>query len=114
MVVAISVAGGYSQSQKVTYVIGGGGGYNYVGATSVTINDLEAKANYVVAAGTNGYTGTADLTVNGGEIETVKGLVEGKPDSVTQQKKKAVTQFIRDFFKTHDIRVTDDLSQSLT
>lgn len=47
------------------------------------------------------------------EIETVKGLVEGKPDSVTQQKKKAVTQFIRDFFKAHGIRVTDDLSQSL-
>lgn len=48
------------------------------------------------------------------EIATVQGLIEGKPDPVTEQKKKAVTQFIIDFFKTHDIRVTDDLSQSLT
>lgn len=75
--VVIEVNGG-----SVTYVMGGGGGYNYVGATSVTINDLEAKANYVVAAGTNGYTGTADLTINGGEIETVKGAMRGTTEEV--------------------------------
>lgn len=67
---------------SVTYVMGGGGGYNYVGSTSVTINDLATPATYVVAAGTNGYTGTADLTVNGGEIETVKGAMRGTTEEV--------------------------------
>lgn len=75
--VVIEVNGG-----SVTYVMGGGGGYNYVGSTSVTINALETPANYVVAAGTNGYTGSADLTVNGGEIETVKGAMRGTTEDV--------------------------------
>ena len=75
--VNIEVNGG-----KVTYVIGGGGGYNYVGATNVVVNDLEAKANYVVAAGTNGYTGSASTKINGGEIETVKGAMRGTVEEV--------------------------------
>lgn len=75
--VEITVNGG-----NVTYVMGGGGGYNYVGTTSVTINELESKANYVVAAGTNGYTGQAALAVNGGEIETVKGAMRGTTENV--------------------------------
>lgn len=75
--VVIKIKGG-----SVTYVMGGGGGYNYVGTTSVTINNLDTPANYVVAAGTNGYTGSADLTVNGGEIETVKGAMRGTTEDV--------------------------------
>lgn len=74
--VVIEVNGG-----SVTYVIGGGGGYNYVGTTSVTVNDLETPANYVVAAGTNGYTQNAAVTINGGEIETVKGAMRGTTET---------------------------------
>lgn len=48
------------------------------------------------------------------EIETVQGLVEGKPDSITIQKKKATTEFIRKFFRSQGIKVTDDLSQNLS
>lgn len=47
------------------------------------------------------------------EVDTVRGLVDGKPDSVTEQKKNATTKFIRDFFKKQGIRVADDLSQNL-
>ena len=75
--VEIEVNGG-----SVTYVIGGGGGYNYVGFASVTINDLDNPANYVVAGGTNGYTGYGEVNVNGGEIETVKGAMRGTVDEV--------------------------------
>lgn len=48
------------------------------------------------------------------ELELVKGLVDGKPDIVTIQKKKATTQFIKDYFETQGIKVTDDLSQNLS
>lgn len=48
------------------------------------------------------------------EIETVRELVEGKPDSVTEEKKKAIIKFIKDFFNNQGIIVTDDLSQNLS
>ncbi len=49
-----------------------------------------------------------------GEIDTVRGLVAGKPDIITEQKKKATTKFIKSFFEKLGIRVTDDLSQNLS
>lgn len=75
--VTIMIYGG-----SVAYVMGGGGGYNYVGRANVLINDLDAKATYVTAAGTNGYTSEAALVVSGGEIGTVKGAMRGTTEKV--------------------------------
>ena len=48
------------------------------------------------------------------EIELVRGLIEGKADIITEEKKKATTKFIKHFFKEQGIRVTNDLSQNLS
>ena len=48
------------------------------------------------------------------EIDTVRGLVNGKPDEITEQKKKSTTKFIKSFFEKMGIRVADDLSQNLS
>ena len=48
------------------------------------------------------------------EIEQVKSLIEGKEDTTTIQKKQATTRFIKNFFKKHAIKTTDDLSQNLS
>ncbi len=48
------------------------------------------------------------------EIEAVKGLIDGKPDEITAQKKAATTKFIQDFFLSKGIIVTDNLSQNLS
>lgn len=48
------------------------------------------------------------------EIEQVKSLIEGKEDTTTIQKKQATTRFIKNFFKKHSIKTTDDLSQNLS
>lgn len=48
------------------------------------------------------------------EIETVNRLVEGNPDTVTEEKKKAIIKLIKDYFNTQGIKVSDDLSQNLS
>ena len=48
------------------------------------------------------------------ELEAVRELVDGKLDTVTAQKKKATVEFLKDFFESKGILVTNDLSQNLS
>lgn len=57
---------------------------------------------------------TKDIEEIDKEIETVSRLVEGNPDTVTEEKKKAIIKLIKDYFNTQGIKVTDDLSQNLS
>lgn len=76
--VAIVVNGGSADT-----IFGGGGGYNYVGSVSLVINTLEGKASYVTAGGSNGYTGTAEVLVGGGEIAVLQGINRGEMKEIS-------------------------------
>lgn len=76
--VAIVVNGGSADT-----IFGGGGGYNYVGSVSLVINTLEGKASYVTAGGSNGYTGTAEVLVGGGEIAVLQGINRGEMEEIS-------------------------------
>lgn len=60
-------------------VYGGGEGISYVGKTDVTVKG--GKWDYVIAGGSNGYTGEANLNIEGGTIGTVQSVNRGSMDS---------------------------------
>lgn len=61
-----------------TDVFGGGGGYSYTGTASVTIAEtFNGNIKYVTAGGSNGYTDTASVEVNGGTINVLQAVNYG-------------------------------------
>lgn len=59
-------------------VFGGGGGYSYTGTASVTIAEtFTGNIKYVTAGGSNGYTETASVEVNGGTINVLQAVNYG-------------------------------------
>lgn len=59
-------------------VFGGGGGYSYTGTASVTIAEtFTGNIKYVTAGGSNGYTDTASVEVNGGKINVLQAVNYG-------------------------------------
>ncbi len=59
---------------------GGGQGYSNTESTSVNINGGTFK--YVTAGGSNGYTGIADVNINGGDINIYLSTNRGTVDTV--------------------------------
>lgn len=60
-------------------IYGGGEGISYVGKTDVTVKG--GNWDYVIAGGSNGYTGDANLTIKGGKIGVVQSVNRGSMDS---------------------------------
>lgn len=65
--------------EKGYTVYGGGEGISYTGSTNVKV--IEGSWDYVIAGGSNGYTGDATLEVLGGTIGVVQSVNRGSMDS---------------------------------
>lgn len=59
-------------------VYGGGEGISYVGTTDVKVQG--GNWDYVIAGGSNGYTGVSNLTITGGVIGIVQSVNRGSMD----------------------------------
>ena len=59
---------------------GGGQGYSYTGNSILTING-NPDINYVTGGGSNGYTGSISVFVNGGTISTLQTVNRGTVDN---------------------------------
>lgn len=75
----VTVNGGNIDSIPSNYgtIFGGGQGYSYVGETTVIINGGEMSKAYVTAGGSNGYTGDAEVKINGGKIKIYQSVNRG-------------------------------------
>ena len=63
------------------YIYGGGMGYNYTGNTSITINGGDQSTVILTAGGANGYTGDSIVKINDGNVGIVQGVNRGSVDS---------------------------------
>lgn len=63
---------------KGSIVYGGGEGISYTGVTNVVVSG--GTWDYVIAGGSNGFTGNATLDITGGTINTVQSVNRGKMD----------------------------------
>ncbi len=61
---------------SIHQVYGGGEGMSYTGTTSVNING--GNFDYIIAGGSNGYTGTANLKVTSGQIAVLQSVNRGE------------------------------------
>lgn len=75
---AVSVNG--AQVKQLLY--GGGEGISCTKAAEVTIEDGTFVGCWVTAGGSNGYTGSAKLTIKGGTFDVVQGVNRGSVDSI--------------------------------
>ncbi len=65
-------------------VRGGGQGYAYTGKARVVINETYTNdIDYLTGGGSNGYTGTADIEVHGGNINVLQSVNRGFMESST-------------------------------
>ena len=74
-------------------VYGGGQGYSNTEATSVEINN--GKFSYLTAGGANGYTGNANVKINGGDIGIYLSTNRGTVDKVDLQMTNGT---VKDFY----------------
>lgn len=58
-------------------VFGGGQGYSCTNKARVIINNMLKVENWVVGGGSNGYTGSSELIINGGELHVCHSLNRG-------------------------------------
>ena len=65
---------------NVSLVYGGAYSYGTVGKANVVLNN--GSAQYVTAAGSNGYTADASLTINNGKYHVVQGVNRGDTSDV--------------------------------
>lgn len=61
---------------------GGGEGISCTKVANMTIQGGTFTSCWVVAGGSNGYTGAGNLTINGGEFKVVQGVNRGSMDSI--------------------------------
>ena len=73
--VNITINGGSQYNQGYSLVYGGGEGISYVGKATLTVNG--GTWDYVIAGGSNGYTGEATLKVTNGNIATLQSVNRG-------------------------------------
>ena len=106
--VLITVNGG-----SVYMIYGGGGGYNYVGSASVIISALDKKASYVTAGGSNGYTGTAEVLVTGGEIAVLQGVNRGEMEEISMMIQGGVIENVYAGGESGDASVDGTFEESL-
>lgn len=62
-------------------IFGGGGAHAYTGETVITLNAYEGKISYLIAGGSNGYTGKAEIILNDGEVGVVQSVNRGSMDT---------------------------------
>lgn len=73
----VNVSGGTVKS----LVFGGGEGISNTDTSKVVIDGGNMSGAWVTAAGSNGRTGSANITVNGGSIHVLQGINRGNVDS---------------------------------
>lgn len=81
----ITINGGTINSSSLNYglLYGGGQGYSYTGTTNVIINDGDLTKAYVTVGGSNGYTNSGNVIVNGGKIGIIQSVNRGTIESAT-------------------------------
>ena len=72
----VAVSGG-----SVFTLFGGGQGISYTGTADVTVSN-DADVEWATAGGSNGYTGTGTLNIQGGTIYVAQGVNRGSMDSI--------------------------------
>lgn len=82
--VNLTINGGTLNSPSLNYglVYGGGEGYAYVGTVKMTIKGGDLSKSYVTAGGSNGYTKSSTVQINGGAIGIYQSVNRGTIDSV--------------------------------
>lgn len=75
---SITVNGG---NLNGTMIFGGGGAHAYTGEAVITLNSYEGKLSYLIAGGSNGYTGKAEIILNDGEVAVVQSVNRGSMDT---------------------------------
>lgn len=62
-------------------VFGGGGAHAYTESATIKLNSYEGKISYLVAGGSNGYTGTSEIIMNDGKVGVVQSVNRGTMDT---------------------------------
>ena len=63
-------------------VFGGGQGYSYTGTANLTVNGGDLSKAYITAGGSNGYTGNSNVKINGGSIYLYQSVNRGTVENV--------------------------------
>ncbi len=64
---------------SIDVVFGGGESYSYTGNSKIQVNT--GNINYIVAAGANGYTKSADVQITGGTVNVFQSVNRGQIES---------------------------------
>lgn len=62
-------------------IFGGGGAHAYTETAIIKLNEYEGKISYLVAGGSNGYTGSSEIIMNNGEVGVVQSVNRGTMDT---------------------------------
>lgn len=112
----IAINGGTINSETLNYglVYGGGQGYSFAGKINLVINQGDLSQAYVTAGGSNGYTDTSNVEINGGNIYIYQGVNRGTIESVDTRVTGGTIQNFYIGGETGDSTVTGTLNQAQT
>ena len=112
-IVNIIINGGTINSESLNYglLYGGGQGYSYVGETNLIINSGDMSKAYVTAGGSNGYTGSSNVEINGGDIYLFQSVNRGIVDDASVKVNGGTIEKFYVGGETEDVSVTGTINK---
>lgn len=95
-------------------VYGGGQGYSCTNESHVTINNMLKAENWTVGAGSNGYTGSSELIINGGELHICHSLNRGWGKTATIEINGGTIDQLFPVSEEADVKTPNMLTHGLT